>query len=144
MCVFSHREVKREKLNVASEYRGHFRLPGGASSCFSTGRVQTGPHRFTWVLEGMQKHGPWVRRGAQCRPRGTALFRPQPYWARMAIRLPIPCASRQAGRHCRPVITDDIREVLFQISFPVLPAASSANSTGRITQVAGQAQGMWP
>lgn len=50
------------------------------------------------------------------------------------MRLPIP----GAGGCCRPVITDDIHEVLFQIGFPVLPAASGANSTGRITQVAAR------
>lgn len=50
------------------------------------------------------------------------------------MRLPI----AGTGGRCRPVITDDIHEVVFQIVFPVLPAASGANSTGRITQVAAR------
>lgn len=74
-------------------------------------------------------------------PLGTALFRPAPApVSHTGARLPIPWT----GGHCRPVITDDMHGVVFQIGFPVLPAASGANSTGRITQVAGQAQGMWP
>lgn len=58
--------------------------------------------------------------------------------------LPWPCGPvhelpiRGAGGCCLPVITDDIRELVFQIGFPVLPAASGANSTGRITQVAAR------
>lgn len=52
----------------------------------------------------------------------------------LGMRLPIP----GTGGCCRPVITDDIHKLVFQICFPVLPAASGANSTGRITQVAGR------
>lgn len=40
-----------------AEVSGHLRLPGGASSCFSTGRVLTGLHGLTWVLAWMQKQG---------------------------------------------------------------------------------------
>lgn len=47
---------KRIKMKVA-EVSGHLRLPGGTSSCFSTGRVLTGLHRFTWVLAWMHKQG---------------------------------------------------------------------------------------
>lgn len=84
---------------------------------------------------------PWARRGAQRRPPWDSIICACPCPCEPpGMRRPIP----GTGGRCRPVITDDIHEVVFQIGFPVLPAASGASSTGRITQVAGQAQGMWP
>ena len=48
------------------------------------------------------------------------------------MTLPVP----GTGGRCRPVIIDDIHEVVFQIGFPARPAECGANSTGRITPVA--------
>lgn len=69
-------------------------------------------------------------------PHGTASLQP-----------PSACLCGLQARGCRQSAeagADDTREVVFQIGFPALPAASGANSTGRITQVTGQARGMWP
>lgn len=103
-------------------------------SSFSTGRVLTGLRGLTQFLAWKQKRG--LEWGGVCSdaPPGTALFRPAAAPAGPGMRLPIP----GTGGRCRPVITDDIHEVVFQIVFPVLPAASGANSTGRITQVAAR------
>lgn len=73
--------------------------------------------------------------GCAKRARGTVLFRPARLCP-LGLGMSLPISGR--GGRCRPVITDDIHEVVFQIGFPVLPAASGANSTGRITEVAAR------
>lgn len=120
----------RDKRNyvIVAEVSGHFGLAGGASSCSSTGSVLQRPERGsrTGALneEGRRSVAP------------TGQYRSSPF-----------CPGGLLAWGCRQSAeagADDIREVVFQIGFPALPAASGANSTGRITQVAGQARGMWP
>lgn len=94
-------------------------------STFSTGRELAALLGLTKSFARRRRKG--LDRGG-VRPHGTGLFRVR------GVRLP----AAGSGRHRRPLITDDIREVVFQIGFPAAPAASGANSTGRITPVAAR------